>query len=495
LALSGIFYIFKAKFKEMDHIIGRKKETDLLESLLKSEKSEFVAVYGRRRVGKTYLIRKVFKDRFTFQVTGMANATTRQQLMNFHFALQKMEHKTNIAVPPNWFISFVWLADLIERSEDAKKIIFIDELPWFDTPGSGFVQALEHFWNSCISARNDTILIVCGSAASWMINKLINNKGGLHNRVTKRLKIIPFTLAECELYLQAKNAVIDRYQIVQLYMILGGIPFYWDEVNTVHSAFQNIDRICFQENGLLRNEFNVLYRSLFSHSGKHERIIEVLSQKVKGLSRDEIISAAGLPNAGSTTRLLQELEESGFIRKYVAFGKKQRNSLYQLADFYSLFYLRFMKNTSPESPDNWINWIDHPKYRVWSGYAFEQVCLSHLKQIKKALGISGIQTSVSSWRSTTISPGAQIDLVIDRRDQVINLCEMKFSVNLFQIDKSYSDDLERKISTFRKETATRKSIFLTMITTFGLQAGSHSARWVQNDLNMDVLFENANDNF
>jgi len=472
----------------MNDLIGRKKELSVLNTLRTSDKSEFVAVYGRRRVGKTFLIRKAFNLQFTFHVTALGNASLSQQLTNFHFAQQKIDPNSEISVPPDWLTAFLRLASYLEKTGDSRKILFFDELPWFDTSGSGFIQALEHFWNSWASARNDIILIVCGSAASWMINKLINNKGGLHNRVTKRMKIVPFTLGECELFLQSKNNPIDRYQIVQLYMVLGGVPFYWDEIDRGKSAFQNINDICFLENGLLRSEFPNLFRSLFNNYQKHEVIISALAQKAKGLMREEIIALTGLPNAGSTSRLLTELEESGFIRKYVPFGKKQRNSLYQLVDFYSLFYLRFLKDRRIEDQDNWLTYIDNPKYRTWSGYAFEQVCLAHLPQIKRALGISGVQTAVSSWRSSSISPGAQIDLVIDRRDQVINLCEMKFSVNPFDIDQKYASELQNKVGVFRQETGTRKSVFLTMITTFGLQSNNLSGGMVQNDLKMDVLF-------
>lgn len=472
----------------MNQLIGRKKELTLLKELLNSNKSEFVAVYGRRRVGKTFLVRSAFSQRFAFQITALANASLAQQLTNFHMALKKVYPVIEQKPATDWFLAFQQLTGYIENLNDTRKIIFIDELPWFDTQASGFIQALEHFWNSWASARNDIILIVCGSAASWMINKLINNKGGLYNRVTKRLKIVPFTLSECELFMQSKNAALDRYQIIQLYMVLGGIPFYWDEVVSGKSAAQNISEICFSENGLLRDEFPNLFRSLFNNYQKHEAIINALAQKAKGLTREEVIDTTGLPNAGSTTRVLLELEESGFIWKYAPFGKKLRNSLYQLSDFYSLFYLRFINGTLPMDQDNWLNYTDSPKYRAWCGYAFEQVCLYHLPQIKHALGISGVQTSVSSWRSMSKTQGAQIDLVIDRRDHVINLCEMKYSINPFTIDKKYEEALRNKIGVFKQETGTRKSAFLTMITTFGLQTNSYSIGLVQNDLQMDVLF-------
>ena len=347
----------------------------------------------------------------------------------------------------------------------------------------------KHFWNSWASARRDILLIVCGSAASWMINKLINNKGGLYNRVTKRIKITPFTLNECELFLQSKNILLDWYQIIQLYMAFGGIPFYWEEVNQGLSAAQNIEAICFSENGMLRMEFDNLFKSLFNKHEKHSLIVNALSKKSAGLTRDDLIRETKLPNAGSTTRLLDELEESGFLLRCNPFGKKARNTIYQLIDFYSLFYFKFIKGSYPRDINQWINAIDNPKHRVWSGYAFEQVCLSHLPQIKKALGISGVHTTSSSWRSAAAKNGAQIDLVIERRDRVINLCEMKFSINKFVIDAKYVEELRNKIGVFKTETKTRNSVFLTMITTYGLQSNIHSVGLVQNDLTMEDLFE------
>jgi uncharacterized protein len=473
----------------MQNIIGREGEIDFFHSVMESNKSEFVALYGRRRVGKTFLVRSFFEDKFSFYITGMANAGTSQQLQNFTDCYKKLAGKTKFDKPANWKAAFQLLICLVEKSKQKRKVIFIDELPWFDTTNAGFIPALEHFWNHWASARKDVVLIVCGSAASWMINKLINNKGGLHNRVTYRLKIVPFTLYECELFLKAKGSVLDRYQITQLYMVLGGIPFYWEQVQRRLSAAQNIERICFSENGLLRTEFNNLFSSLFTNWDKHVSVVQVLAKKAAGLTRDEIVKGAKLPNAGSTTRILNELEESGFIKKYVPFGKKMRNSLYQLVDFYTLFYMRYLKDVQADNKNNWLNSIDTPKHRAWSGYAFEQVCLCHIEQLKKALGIGGVETYSSSWRSTAKDGGAQIDLVIDRKDMVINLCEMKFSINPFVIEKKYAMELRNKMGVFRKETGTRKALFLTMITTFGLKQNAHSSGLVQNDLRLDALFK------
>ena len=472
----------------MKQFIGRKKELDLLKTVINSGRSEFVAVYGRRRVVKTFFIRQAFPGDFTYHVTALSKAGFSMQLANFYIELVKLNPDDQLKPPSDWLEAFEMLKSHLEKSPTPRKVVFLDELPWFDTQNSGFIPALEHFWNHWASARKDIILVVCGSAASWMINRLINDKGGLHNRVTKRIKIYPFTLEECELFLRSGEILLDRYQIIQLYMALGGIPFYWDQVLKGKSAVQNINDICFTVTGLLRNEFTNLFRSLFDNYQKHEAIIIAIASKATGITRDDILRLTGLPNAGSSTRILQELEESGFLSKYLPFGKKIRNSLYQLTDHYTLFYLRFLRGLGKNESASWITYFDTPLFRTWSGYAFETICLNHTSQIKHSLGISGVQTSVSSWRYADKKKGAQIDLVIDRRDQTINICEIKFSVSPFRIDKKYQKVLQNKISLFREETETRKALFLTFITTFGIDRNSAGAGLVQNSLTMDNLF-------
>lgn len=470
-------------------IVGRQKELQLLNSLKGKESSSFLAVFGRRRVGKTFLIRSAFDNQFAFQLTGLGKGGLKKQLNNFYAALVKqMPAGTEVPFPKDWFWAFQQLSIWLESLPEGQKVVFLDELPWLDTPQSGFISALEHFWNSWASTRRDILLIVCGSAASWMLHNLINNRGGLHNRVTHRIRLEPFTLGECAAYFAQKSAVYGHYQLVQLYMVTGGIPFYLEQVETGKSIAQNINDLGFSADGFLRTEFDNLYASLFRNADRHIAVVEALGQKMKGMGREELLLKASLPDGGSTTKILKELEESGFIRKYQAYDKKEKNAVFQLADFYSLFYLRFIRNTSPLDNQNWISGLDSPEYRAWSGYAFEQVCLAHIDQIKQALGISGVQTATSAWLGEKEGQKAQIDLVIDRRDQVVNLCEMKFSINPFSIDKSYSDVLRNKIGLFKEITGTNKAVFLTMITTFGLVRNDHAMTLVQNDLSMEVLF-------
>ncbi|MBP9185797.1 MAG: ATP-binding protein [Bacteroidia bacterium] len=473
----------------MATIIGRTKELDAFITLENSSKSEFVAVYGRRRVGKTYLIRNALKNNFTFQLTGLANTSMKQQLANFNVAITKFSKaKKAPDLPTTWFEAFRQLIELLEKSKTSKKVIFIDELPWLDTPKSGFISALEHFWNDWASARKDILLIVCGSAASWMISKLINNKGGLHNRVTHKMKIEPFTLSECESFLQSNNVNWNRHQIIEAYMTMGGIPFYLEAIKPTLSAAQNINNLCFTENGLLNDEFNNLYASLFKYSNNHIAVVEALSKKTMGLTREEIIKLAKLPGGGGTSKVLDELEVSGFIRKYIPLGRRIKDSLYQLTDFYTMFYFKFIKNNKYNNKNYWLNIIDTPKHRAWSGYAFELICLTHIDQLKNALGISGIQTTVASWRSKNAAEGAQVDLLIERKDQVINLIEAKFSINKFTIDKKYAANLRNKIGTFKAETKTNNAVHLSMVTIYGITPNEYATGLVQQSITADSLF-------
>lgn len=467
-------------------IVGRDSEKNEFDNILLSNKSEFVAVYGRRRVGKTFLIREYLLKETIFHITGIANVNTEIQLTNFTTALAKFDpSKTKNIAPENWFEAFHQLIKYAEKNKLKRKVIFIDELPWLDTAKSNFIPALEHFWNSWATARKDIVLVVCGSAAAWMINKLINNRGGLHNRVTSHIQLHPFTLKECEEFFQHKKIVFNRYQIVQIYMCLGGIPYYLDLIKKGKSTAQVINDLCFSANGKLKNEFQNLYGSLFKKEANYIKIVESLAAKNIGLSREEILKFSKLPNGGGTTRMLDELEQSGFIRKYSGYGKYIRNSLYQLSDFFSMFYVKFMKKATSSEAQFWLNSDDSPAYRNWAGYAFEKVCIYHEKQIKMALGIAAVQTQTYAWQTN----GAQIDLVIERRDGIINIFEIKFSINEFLIDKKYDATLRNKLGLFKQVTNTKKAVHLVMITTYGIKENEYAHAVLQNSITINRLFK------
>ena len=472
----------------MFSIAGRIQEQEIMHQLLRSDRSEFLALYGRRRIGKTFLVRNVYEYDLAFQMTGMPDVPVRQQLANFASALRSADPDSlGENMPADWFNAFELLRRFLEKNERDKKVVFFDELPWIDTPHSNFLSALEHFWNAWASARTDIILVVCGSAASWMINKLINNKGGLHNRVTKRIRLQPFTLQETETFFQHKNIELDRYQIIQLYMAMGGIPFYLNEIQPGRSAFQEIDRLCFSPGGILVNEYPNLYRSLFNTAERHMAIVETLAENSRGMTRATIISSGGLSNGGNTTKALLELEESGFITRVHPFEKKIKDAVYRLSDQYSLFYLKFMKDKKSFGQGAWLSRIDSPAWRAWSGLAFENICFMHIENIKKALGIGGVYTEISAWSNA--EKGVQIDLLIDRRDHVISICEIKFSKDPYVITKSYRQELEKKVSAFRTTARTRKTIFFTMLTPFGMEENKYSIGFVQNSVTMEELFD------
>ncbi len=473
----------------MATIIGRAEEQRILETCYKSDKAELIALYGRRRVGKTYLVKTYFKEKFDFYVTGIYEGTKAEQLRFFN---KQLSDYSGVPYPQvdNWFDAFDQLKHYISNLKKEKVVIFIDELPWLDTPRSRFIKAFELFWNSWAADQPRIKLIVCGSATTWMISHLLGNKGGLHNRVTRRIKLSPFSLAETEAYLKSQGIVWNRYQIAEAYMIMGGTPYYLQMLQKGYSLSQNIDYLFFSENAELRNEYGFLFRSLFNDSSIYRSTVELLSKKAKGMTRAEMMKTLKLPEGGTFSEVLENLCNCDFIRKYSAFGKKERDVLYQLTDLFTLFYLRFVKNSNGRDEHLWSNMIDSPERRTWCGYSFEQLCLHHIQQIKNRLGISGIQSDVCSWTlpANDEHKGAQIDLLIDRKDQIINLCEMKYSTGEYEITKRYNDEMQERRELFRSQTKTRKALHLTMVTTYGVKENPYSGM-IQSQVIMDDLFK------
>lgn len=456
-------------------MIGRIDEQRRLREAFESEYSEFVAVYGRRRVGKTFLVREQFHYKFTFQHTGLARKSTREQLQSFQLSLRRQGY-TKAPLPSNWIEAFDMLKDLIEWSKDRRKVVFIDEMPWMDAPRSSFIPALENFWNSFASARKDVVLIACGSATSWIVRKLLKNKRGLHNRITYRIHLQPFTLNECEQYAKQRKLGMSRLQLMEGYMALGGIPYYWSLLDKSKSLAQNIDRLFFSKDGELKGEYHELYASLFNHPEKYVAVIETLGKKRLGLSREEIIKEGKLESNGKLSEILEDLENCGFIRKYNMIGMKSKGALYQLIDCYTLFYFRFIQNNCSNDEHFWSKSIGTGEYNSWCGLAFERLCLLHSRQIKTKLGISGIISSEYAWWTDQKDGkrGAQIDLLIDRNDGVINLCEMKYTKLPFQIDANYEANLLNKRARFIEATQTRKAVHITMVSSQGLERNSYA---------------------
>ena len=470
-------------------IIGRIRERHVLTRCELSDKPEFIAVYGRRRIGKTFLITQHFGNRFAFSVTGISNGSMKDQLCEFHRSLTN-HYRGDYRIPNNWFEAFAYLETELERDNTrVKKTIFFDELPWLDTHKSGFLAALEHFWNSFAARRPDIILIVCGSAASWMISNLIENYGGLHNRVTETIVLEPFTLSECEAFYTGKGVAFNRWQVAEAYMIFGGIPYYMESMDKMYGLVQNVDLLLYQKNAKLANEFNRLYHSLFRHAGNHINIVETLAKRGSAMTRRELSSASGISDGGGLTKILAELESCGLVgriadfRMIADFRKSRNGDYYAITDFFTLYYFKYLKSPKNADPHFWTNYLTDPSHNTWCGYAFERLCMAHIEQIKQKLGISGVITNTGVFRS----PGAQIDIVIDRRDDTINLCECKFYNKPYVITDQDVADLERKKEVFLAETRTKKSIHLTMITATGL-AHNANRNYIQSEVTLDDLF-------
>lgn len=469
----------------MSEIIGRDDSKNTLDKAFTDDKASLVAVYGRRRIGKTYLIKTHMSDRISFQYFGIHNITTEVQLEKFTAALAaQLNNKLPLPVPADWFAAFNLLASLLKKKRSKKLVIFLDEFPWMQTPKSNFLAAFENFWNSYAAHQPNIMVILCGSAAGWMIQNIVRNKGGLHNRITHKIALQPFSLYETALFLKSRKVNLNNYQLIQLYMAFGGVPMYLEQITAGQSTAQIIDAACFAKNGFLYNEFTDLYRALFDAADRHIKIIKALAGKPQGLTRNEIIKAAKLQSGGTASNLLEELSAGGFITPYIPFGKKLKDAIYKLTDAYSLFYIKFMEPNRLGGKGTWLRLSDTPAYKSWSGLAFESLCIKHLAALEKAIGIHAIHTQASAWKNAA----AQIDLVIDRRDHAINLCEMKFYSDSFTIDKKYAAALRQKATQFKLQTKTRKQLFWALITPFGLHKNEHSIGLVDTVITGEDLF-------
>lgn len=469
----------------MSKIVGRLREQVILKEVFENKKSELIAIYGRRRIGKTYLVREFYKQSIVFEVTGLFGASLQDQISNFTKEIRKRSRRTLRDLPKNWlevFSIFEMYLDTLPKGK--KKVIFIDEFPWMATAKSKFLMAFENFWNTYCTKRNDLIVVICGSAASYMVQKIIKNKGGLHNRISRKIRLLPFNLSETEQFLIKKGLKFTRYDVIQIYMALGGVPQYLEKLSKGLSVSQNIDKLCFSKDGLLNDEFNQLFISLFENSERHIKIIKTLASSNKGLTRNELIVKSKLPSGGDFSLKLEELVESGFVTDYPFYQNKRQLTLYRLSDEYSRFYLKFIAFNKNGGEGTWQKLSTSQSFQSWSGFVFETLCLKHILQIKKALRIDIIYTHETCW----FNENAQIDLLIDRADNVMNVCEMKFYNSPFIIDKKYYFNLKNKISELQKASKTRKNIFITMLTTYGIKENQYSNELIQMSLGMDVLF-------
>ncbi len=470
-------------------MIGRNEETQRLRRAYASGESEFVAVYGRRRIGKTYLVNEVFHGMFAFHAVGMERTGKKDQLVAFREALLD-QGWTVCPKLTSWIHAFSELSKMLEARGESKKVVFFDELPWFDSPCSGFLPAFEHFWNGWASFRKDILLIVCGSATTWVVNKVLKSRGGLHNRVTCHIPLKPFTLRECEEYAAYKKLNFTRLQIIECYMALGGVAYYWSLLQDGMSAAQNFDWLFFGEQDEMRMEFDRVFSSLFKSPTRHVAVVRLLGRKKCGMTREGIINALGLKSGKDVSECLEELVQCGFLRYFNSIGKPKSGGMYQLIDPYCLFYFEFIEPWKGSDARHWTMNYGTPRVNGWRGRAFERVCFWHVPQIKSALGISGIEADVYSWIAKSVGDDgdrAQIDMLIDRADGVVDVCEIKYSLEPYELDKNEDARIIHRIEMFRRASQTKKSVRSILIAASGLKPGKYSGN-IMSVVDGDDLF-------
>lgn len=492
----GSFNLVAKYIMIMEDIIGRKQELNQLKELYSSRRAEFVAIFGRRRVGKTFLVDEALEGKITFRHAGLSpvdesgNANNlRQQLQQFYQSLL-LHGMPKSHCPKNWLEAFFMLEMHLQKHDiGERQVVFLDELPWMDTPRSGFITALEGFWNGWACHRKNMMLVVCGSANSWMLDNLVNNHGGLYGRITYEIKLSPFCLAECELFYRNRGIRMSRYDIAQANMILGGIPYYMNYFVRDKSLAQNIDALFFARNAVLQNEFARLFESVFSKPEDMMRIVRYIATRRKGFNREEILRGTNMINNGDFSSLLKALIASDFIEKYVPFGESKRNPHYRLTDPFCLFYLRFVDKQTSINPEFWMTNVQSPAINAWRGYAFEDLCMRHIDAIKFALQIGGIVSTQSAWAVTgdDNQEGTQIDMLIQRRDNVVNMCEMKFYSDDVTVNKEYHKKLVRRTNTLVSYLPRKTTIHSVLVTTYGLTYNEYSSDFVK-AITLDDLF-------
>lgn len=467
-------------------IVGRTHEQQILSDTLNSHRSELVAVYGRRRIGKTYLIREFFGKQIKFSFTGLSQGKREHQIKNFMLKLNEVTDKfKDEKLPGDWLEALNHLKLFLKglKESPTKKVIFIDEFPWIDSHKSGFLPAFENFWNDYCTTRNDLIVVVCGSAASYMVKKIIQNRMGLSKRITQIIKLEPFNLNETRAFFKYRKIPMEEYEILKIYMSIGGIAEYLEHVKPGVSAVVNIEQLCFQKRGFLKNEYDEVFKSLFEENSYHQQIMNALSKgNKKGLTRDEILSALKISSGGRFSDSLEDLIQSGFVLKYDSYRDNVKSTLYRIYDEFCLFHLQFMV---PFKGSKWTQIFQKQEYKSWCGYAFETICLKHYGEIKKALKCDQIASKNYSWQNNK----AQIDLVIDRDDDVVNLCETKFYNDEFTMDSDYLNRLRNKERQYKSAMKTRKSMYTSMITTWGVKTNQYSQAILSGNLTMHCLFE------
>lgn len=473
------------------NIHGRDKEVSIMKRLLDSENSEFLAVTGRRRIGKTYLVDTVYAKHSVFSMTGIKDAAMEEQLAHFTDKLRGYAGKSMIQQPSSWQEAFILLKQYLQQKRSSKKqVLFFDELPWLATPRSLFLQMLGHFWNDFLSKEKKYILVICGSFTSWIVRKVYNDKGGLHNRITAKINLQPFSLKETKQYLTSRGIQLTDNALAEIYMIMGGIPYYLNAIQRGDSSTTAMERICFTIDGLLYDEYQNLFKALYDRPENHEAIVKALSQGKQGLSRKELLSKSKVEAGGPFTRAMQDLVLSGFVEEQAPFGKKKRGVTYRLIDEYSIFHNRFISKNRSSGKGIWQKLSAGQSYRIWRGYAFESLCLRHLTEIKAALGIGGVYTEVSSYRlaGNDEQTGFQIDILLDRADNCINLCECKYHEADYVITKNYATQLRNRKAAFSSSTKTKKSVFTTLITNYPVVDNKYALETVDARVELSALF-------
>ena len=494
-------------------MIGRKKEIKLLNEICDLEESSLVAIYGRRRIGKTYLVNHMFKkyrqDCLFFEFTGAYDGDKRGQIDNFIDQVYEWFYVEPSFEIKSWSDAFRFLKRTIDkeikkRDSNEKVIVFLDEVPWIDRSNKGgFLSALGYFWNTWCEPRENVVLILCGSNSSWIRDKILKNaRGSLYQRVTHQISMYPFDLKETKAYLlEQKGFMIDNKTVTDIYMIFGGVAKYLSFLNPNESSAENIDRVFFSIHGSMYREYDELFSSLFADkSDYYKSVIELLCTRRSGFSLSDISKAFNEKLGGKLRLAIAELEECGFIKGLSKYGNSVRGVNYMIVDPYILFHHKWIKGFSRNDiatlPNNyWLHKSSSQSYAVWSGYAFEIVVMVNIRLYLNAIGRLGFFSGVYHWQHMAKSEdeqGAQIDMVVNYGNNIFDILECKYYNSEYVISKEYAKNIKNKLSMFKKYglySKQKSELRLVFLTSYGVKMNAEAHSLNISRVCLDDLFE------
>jgi hypothetical protein len=407
--------------------VGRKNELRMLNDAYRSGKDELVVLYGRRRIGKSSLVKRFAeKKKAYYEFEALEGETTPGQINHF---LQQLKKQIDDPILDsvrfaNWEQVFTYLTEkVINRKSKVKKILFLDELPWMAAGRIRLVSLLKYYWDNHWKSKH-VMLILCGSVASFMVKKVLHSNA-LYGRTTIEILLKGFSPEEAARLLSKKRS---REETLNYQLVFGGVPKYLEQINTSQSFNKNMNTLCFSPHGIMLKEVERIFYSQFREPRTYLKIINLLKNGIFSLS--EISSKTKIPSGGGLKQYLKNLERAEMIRSYIPFDRSGNSKFkkYTLADEFLVFFFKYMgpnlRVIKESSSRRLFETLTQNSFDSWLGFAFERFCLKHAGLLALVMDFADDILLASPYFKKN-DERFQIDLLYQRADRVITVCEIK----------------------------------------------------------------------